>query len=321
MELSPGEFVLAGASGPVQAGDGLRVDSASHGDVVRGTVRNGTPFDLEQARVFVGKNWVRVDDLPAGAERTFEVPATPGGAHWRMPGQEAWDQEARWRGFEDGEAHRSEIVSYSLWQTSTSLPLGEPLRPGQALVAAWTRDFRPTLRLGERSHRPAGRTLVLAYGDVAAPGEGALDPLDVIREEVRGVQYLGPEPGWDEVDVSAGPLVLRFTLPRDPQAPLILAAPASLQRLEIWRNGAWEDVQVTVPAPGPVPEGEVVPRILPQPDGGFAPPGQPDDERLDTRIDQALPPVDGRVLYLRVTQDPEAAAGHAGWAFDLREQR
>jgi hypothetical protein len=247
LDLGPGEFALAAASGRVDVGDGLVVSARSEGDRISGTVTNSTPFELSAISVFVGKNFQQVGALAPGAEASFDVAASPIGDHWDMPGQKAWQQHNRFGNFEPVD---ESPVSYALWQAATSLPWGEPLSTGRVLVAGWTRDYTPTLRLGDRTVRPEGRTLVLAHGDVEYVS-GPLDALDVRREEVRGKQFLGPEPGWDEVDGSSGPLVMRFTLPRPAEAELVLVAPVGLQSLDVWTGSAWRPVEVPQPEDPP----------------------------------------------------------------------
>jgi len=314
LELGPGEFALAAASGRVDAGDGLVVAARSEGDRISGTVTNSTAFDLSAVSVFVGKSFQQLGDIAAGAEKTFDLSSSPTGDHWDLPGQQAWQQQNRFQNFGPSDPTDEGPVSYALWQAATSLAWGDPLSTGRVLAAGWTRDYTPSLRLGDRSVRPQGRTLVLAHGDVEYVS-GPLDALDIRREEVRGKQFLGPEPGWDEVDATSGPLVMRFTLPRPAEAELVLVAPVGLESLDVWTGSEWRAVEV--PQLEQQPDGRfqiqpLPPDVVPQPDGGILRGGS---------VEYPLGSVEGTVVYVRAQQRGDGLPTHAGWAFDLKEAR
>lgn len=327
MPLNPDQFGIMGAAGPVEAGEGLIVSASGEGKRIRGTVRNATPFTLQQVHVLVAKNSVELGGLAPGEQRSWKLATKPSRPHFAVPAQELWpDATLHSPGDPDGP------VLHDLWRLAGQAFGPDFLAPGDAVAVGWTRDYRPELEVLGAPTRPEGRTLVVGRAAVRY-GSGRVRGLAAHRSQVRGPTPTDVEPGWDQLFTN-DPLVLRFDLPpgADPDADLALRGPEGLDRVEVWTGDRWKTVHEAQRSTGATPPGGFA---QPQPYVQVQPP-------LPQQFHQVPPSVRGRILaqrfqgpevamadyelgvtgrtvYVRITQ-PDTPALHSAWAFTLAEK-
>ena len=223
--LDAGQFGMVAGRGPAPGAGSLEVTaSTGAGGRVTGTVRNPTAFTLEEVAVFAGADGALVGTMGPGEQRDWTVTnpgaVDRGGAEFRL-----------WSSMRNGD--QGAALDMGLWQAAMQSG-GSNLRAGGSVVAAgWTREFVPTVRMGGRTARPEGRTLLLArspvrLGTVADPIEAAVRQ-DVVRDPFSD--------RFDVVGRGSGSVV-RFVLPAGaPVSGLALRNPFG--GVELWYDGAW----------------------------------------------------------------------------------
>jgi hypothetical protein len=264
--LDANQFGLVSASGPSGLPGALEVTAVADGDSrAKGTVKNSTRFALEGAAVFMGWAAMEVGPLEPGQSREWQLFSPAGGMGGPPP---EFNVLGGFRGPMD-DSTRS-FTRLSLWDVAQRAGLASR-EPGEVVAVAWTRDYEPPVRVGGRSAKAKGQTLVLGSAAVAAGGRPAID-VAVRREVVR--------------TAGGGGSVFRFTFPEgvavDP-AQLLLRTP--IGPAEVWTGDAWTTLGCTdcgpstggggfaIPGPGFGP-----PTTVPCPPGatcGFAQPAVP----------------------------------------------
>lgn len=223
--LEAGQFGMVAGTGPAPAAGGLEVSALTNaGGRVTGTVRNPTAFTLEEVAVFVGTDGTVVGTMAPGEERdwTIQNPGQPGrgGVEFRL-----------WSSMRNGGPGAA--LDMGLWQAALRSG-GSNLRAGGAVLAAgWTREYVPTVRVGGRSARPEGRTLLLARAPVrlGAP----TDPVDAaVRQDVVRDPFGDRFSGVGRGSTS----VVRFVVPTG-AAVSGLVMRNSFGSAEFWQDGAW----------------------------------------------------------------------------------
>ncbi|HJV09447.1 MAG TPA: hypothetical protein VJ653_07185, partial [Acidimicrobiales bacterium] len=223
LPLDPGQFGMVQGTGPPPAeATGLEIKAEPlTGGQVSGTVRNTTPYRLESVAVFAGTDTTALGTLDAGEQRTFVMPAIGqrmdgGGAEFRI-----------WGGRDFGNPESAADIG--LWQAFTSTAGVNFMSPDALVAGGWTRDYRPEVRVGGRTARPEGRTLVLSRQEIDVGVSGAAT-MAARREIVREpFNRFGPPLG--------GASVVRFTFP--PGADTSKLVLRSLGAAEVWQDGAW----------------------------------------------------------------------------------
>ncbi|HEX2118317.1 MAG TPA: hypothetical protein VHF91_03970, partial [Acidimicrobiales bacterium] len=227
LPLEAGQFGVVHAAGPVPAldGGGLRVTAtADAAGRISGTVHNPTPFRLEEVAIFTGSDATMLGTLDAGERRGFALLNT---------GQFADGAEFRvWAGPGPGFGGPVQgTADFGLWEAATAAAGPNFRAPGAVVAAGWTRAFEPEIRLGSRTVRPEGRTLVVAREQVGAAPEASL-AASVHREVVRD-PFANRFPGGRPAGT-----VVRFILPDGADTSnLVLRSPFGAA--ELWEDGAW----------------------------------------------------------------------------------
>jgi hypothetical protein len=302
LELAVGQYGIVRAGGPGklpaasgEPGGGLEMTAEADeaGTGVRGTVRNRTPWTLEEAFVFVGGGVEPVGSLRPGQKKEWSVANLRGG-----------DQDGRdWArsfwgdtGGRDSATGPDGVVKLPGWQSVRAELGSEALPPGSATAVGWTRRYQPDVRVDGQRKTLEGRTAILGRAPVVAAA-GQAPGVAVRREVVRGnwPSSFGCCPGADDQTV------VRFVLPAgtDPGRGLTLQGRVRFQTLEYWAAGAWQQVGGAVAAPG---GGQVIRKF---PGGGFVVPAVP--VTPTTSIVVAPPPPDLPVTT--VTTIPAGVAG------------
>lgn len=223
--LDAGQFGMVAGTGPAPGAGGLAV-SASTGAAgrVTGTVRNPTAFTLDEVAVFAGSDGALVGALAPGEERDWTVanPGAPGrgGAEFRL-----------WSNMRNGGP--GVALDMGLWQAAMQSG-GANLRAGGSVVAAgWTREFVPTVRMGGRTARPEGRTLLISRSPVSVGA--AADPIEAaVRQDVVRDPFGDRFNGVGRASGS----VVRFVVPAGASpSGLVLRNPFG--NVEFWQEGAW----------------------------------------------------------------------------------
>ena len=223
--LDAGQFGMVAGTGPVPGAGALEVSALTNaGGRVTGTVRNPSAFTLEEVAVFVGTDGTVVGTMAPGDERdwTIQNPRAPNraGVEFRL-----------WSSMANGGPGAA--LDMGLWQAAMQ-STGSSLRSGGSVVAAgWTREHVPSVRMGGRTARPEGRTLLLAQGPVRLGA--AADPIEsAVRQDVVRDPF---SDRFNAVDRGSGSVV-RFVLPAGaPAANLVLRHPFG--GAELWQDGAW----------------------------------------------------------------------------------
>ena len=230
LPLDPGQFGMVYGTGPAPDGaGGLEVDAAVEpGGRITGSVRNATAFRMESVAVFAGSDVTMVGRLSPGEKRTFAmtnigVPGMGGrGAEFRM-----------WGGMGMGPGDPERVTDLGLWHAALTSRGVNFLSPDSVVAGGWTRDFDPELRVGGRTTRPEGRTLVLGRTSVALPGSGST-PLAARRDIVRE-----PFSNPGRAPVRGAGTVVRFVLPHGADTSnLVLRSPFG--SADIWQDGGWQ---------------------------------------------------------------------------------
>lgn len=262
--LDANQFGLVAATGPSGIPGALELTATADGESrARGTVKNATRFPLEGAAVFMGWAAMEVGPLEPGQSREWQLFSPAGGMGGPPPEfnvlgafREPMDDSTR------------SFTRLSLWDVAQRAGLVSR-EPGEAVAVGWTSDYQPPVRVGGRSARAQGQTLVV--GNAAVTG-GANPVVDVaVRREV--VRTAG-----------GGGSVYRFTLPDGAavdSAKLVLRTPTG--PAEVWTGEAWTTIGCT--DCGPLGGADVridpgfgPPTTVPCPPGvacGFAQPARP----------------------------------------------
>lgn len=225
LALDVGQFGIAHASGPAPNAGGLEVIASPDGAHVTGTVRNRTAFALDDVAVFVGTAATPVGNLAAGEQRTFTAPAASSGT-----GNGPFGDFAIWGG-PSGSQGRDGQADFALWQAAVQSGGINFTAPDRVVVAGWTREFAPAVRVSGGTARPQGRTLVIGRQQLPSVPRGATS-LAAHRDIVR-------DPTSAKL-TGAGTFasVARFVLPEGADTSnLVLATSAG--PVELWQDGAW----------------------------------------------------------------------------------
>ena len=235
MPLNAGQFGMVQATGPV-AGDaagagGLQVNaSLDAGGRVIGSVRNSTHYRLGGVAIFIGSEASSIGDLDPGEEHPFAV--NVGQARFDGSNGEFLVWGTLGVGTPDG------VADFGLWQAAQSAG-GVNLRSPDAVVAAgWTRDYAPEVRIGGRSSKPDGRTVVLGRTGVRPPATGPTTTAarrDIVRDPFSN-RFGGPFRG--------GGSVVRFVLPEGADTSNLVFSNL-FGSAEIWQDGAWQPAVCT----------------------------------------------------------------------------
>lgn len=238
LPLDTGQFGMVQARGPAEgAGEGGLEISATEqaGGQIAGEVRNRTAFRLDEVAVFAHGDAVLVGDLAPGATETFTVHSGQG----RMGGGNA---EFRvWGGFQGqfpGNTADS-VTDFGLWQAALQTGGVNLLSPGAVVAAGWTRDYVPEVRVGSRTAKPEGRTVVLGRQELRPPATGKTSVAarrDIVRDPFGN--RFGPG------GFRGGGSVLRFVLP-DGADTSNLVMNNLFGSAEVWQDGAWKPAACT----------------------------------------------------------------------------
>lgn len=297
LELGAGQFGVASAAGPAASSGGLSVTAHSAGDgQAAGTVRNDTPYALEETAVFVGGLGTSLGRLEPGEERQWAMPAdgrrrVDENEFDPFMGPEAtvWPEVSG----RFGRIDHDSVVNFPLWQVTAGNQF--LFRPsGVAVAVGWTREHRPAVLVDGQARRPVGRTALIARTPVEP--RGRITDTSVRSEVVRGMSDFVDGPG------RAGPpqLVVRATLPsgRRPVGRLVATifdggGPGGA---DVWLDGRWQGLQPDA-APGqaqaPVP-------VAPEP--AMRGPLRVIPDRFGPSTDYVVPPgaVQRGLVFLRV---------------------
>ncbi|MGI8809314.1 MAG: hypothetical protein ACR2KK_16050 [Acidimicrobiales bacterium] len=235
LPLEAGQFGMVHASGPAPDGGGLDVTATVEpGGRVAGSVRNGTPFRLDEVAVFVGSVPSRLGQLGPGEQRTFAVVDA---------GQLGIDRGdgAEFRVWGSGMVGTPEAaVDFGLWHAALRSGGLNFMSPDAVVAAGWTREFVPDVRIGGRAARPEGRTVVVGRQQVAPPVQGVASVAgrrDIVRD---GFSKSAPVPGPPAS-------VVRFVLPDGADtSKLVVTNPFG--PTELWQDGGWRTASCDDPA-------------------------------------------------------------------------
>ena len=242
--LEAGQFAMVHATGPAPGGGGLEVSAVLEaGGRLTGSVRNPTSFRLDDVAVFVGSTASIVGGLAPGEEQSFVLPNQ---GQLRMnggPGPEfqVW---GRFRGM-GAEAP----ADFGLWHAAMRSGGLNFLTPDAIVAAGWTREFVPDVRVGGRTVRPEGRTVVIGRQQLTPPAQGQASV--AVRRDIVRDPFANRGPGGSR---TAG-AVVRFVLPDGADtARLVLSSPFGPP--EIWQDGGWRTAGCDDPScRGPVGAG------------------------------------------------------------------
>jgi hypothetical protein len=231
LPLNAGQFGLAQGSGPVPEGSGLEVTATwGAGGRITGAVRNPTPFRLDAVAVFTGSAANLIGSLDAGQQREYAVAANIGPGMGLGPGGEfdVWGRFGPMPGADSP-------ADFGLWEAAIQMGGMNFLSPDSIVAAGWTRDFVPEVRVGGRTARPEGRTLVLGRQSIPPPAQGAAPAVarrDIVRDPFAN-RFKGAMGGSGSV--------ARFVLPEGADtAKLTVTSPFG--GAEIWVDGGWRTV-------------------------------------------------------------------------------
>ena len=231
LPLNAGQFGLAQAGGPAPDGSGLEVTATSGaGGRITGTVRNPTPFRLDAVAVFTGAAANLIGSLGPGEQRDYAVAANVGPGMGLGPGGEfdVWGRFGPMPGADSP-------ADFGLWQAATQMGGMNFLSPDSVVAAGWTRDFVPDVRVGGRTARPEGRTLVLGRQSITLAAQGVAATAarrDIVRDPFANRAKGG---------FGGSGSVARFVLPADADTTkLTITSPFG--GAEIWVDGGWRMV-------------------------------------------------------------------------------
>jgi hypothetical protein len=237
LPLDPGQFGMVVGKGPVTEAGGLEITTATieGGDRVTGSVRNPSPFPLEDVAVFAGTDVTLVGALGPGETQPFSVT-------WARP-ERVGDELAFkiWAGMRP--VSSTPPADFGLWQAALASAGSALMEPGAVVAAGWTDDFVPDVRVKGRTATPQGRTVVIGRRQVDPGSAGRLE-LTARREVVRdGFANRRGLPGFPGS-------VVRFVLPGGADTTkLVLRSPFG--GAELWQDGAWRPAVCRGPACGP----------------------------------------------------------------------
>ncbi|MGH9280269.1 MAG: hypothetical protein ACRD12_19480 [Acidimicrobiales bacterium] len=235
--LDAGQFAVVSGRGPAGVQGQLEVHASSDADgVVTGTVRNGTPFDLDGLALLVGNSGTRLGPLAAGQMQEWTV----NGAGIPLGGQPPVEFTIWGRPAMTESSQRDMLTSLALWNAARRAGVPTPDR-GQPVAVGWTRQYELPVTSGDSDARPRGQTLVLGTGPVIVRGPRATD----VSVQTQVVRSSAPRGGT----------VVRFGLPDvdhtiDP-AKLILRT--TMSAAEVWNGEAWAALPCSGPTCQPVP--------------------------------------------------------------------
>jgi hypothetical protein len=201
--------------------------AADAGGQVSGTIKNGTPFTLEDGAVFVGGDATVLGTFAPGEQRPFTIARTDqtgkgmGAADellWGNPRSQGLDAPA----------------DIGLWQAAERSGGLNFMAPSALVAVGWTRDYMPDVRVGGRTVQPKGRTVVIGRRDVTPVARGAADPAvrrDIVRDPFS--TRLGGGAG------GAGS-VARFVLPEGADTSKLVIK-SGFGAAQVWQDGAWMD--------------------------------------------------------------------------------
>lgn len=258
LPLEAGQFGMVHASGPAPGMGGLEITSTLEpGGRIAGSVRNPTSFRLDDVAVFAGSTASLVGQLAPGEERAFAVAGA--GAGLRMDGGGGAEFQV-WAGLRTQSP--DEAADFGLWHAALRDGGLNFLSPDAVVAAGWTRDFVPDVRVGGRTARPEGRTLVLGRTQLVPSAQGPARPAarrDIVRDPFANRGRGG------------GGSVVRFVLPAGADtSKLVLTSPFGAA--ELWQDGGWRPAPCDVPACRPVFQDGFRPACPP---GVACPPGPP----------------------------------------------
>jgi hypothetical protein len=227
LPLEAGQFGMVQGTGPAAGQDtgGLEITAVTGaGGQVEGSVRNTTPFTIEDAAVLLGANATFMGSIGPGEQRPFIM--TEFDAR-QMGGPSA--EALLWGGMrgQDPDAPSDS----ALWDVAMRLGGVNFMAPGVVVAAGWTRDYVPEIRVGSRTVKPEGRTVVLGRQQVT-PAAVDRDTLsarrDIVRDPFANRFAGGPRGGS----------VVRFVLPDGADTSnLVLRSPFGAA--EVWQSSGW----------------------------------------------------------------------------------
>jgi len=245
LPLEAGQFGMVQGTGPAAGGPdtgGLEITSVARtGGKLEGTLRNTTSFQLEEVAVLVGSEAAPMGSLGPGEQRPFSLSNIDASRN-RGPSAEAQMWGGMRRPDLDGPS------DFSLWEVAMRLGGVNFISPGAVVAAGWTRDYMPEVRVGSRTVKPEGRTIVLGRQPVVpAPDDRSMAAVrrDVVRDPFAN-RFAGPPRGGP-----AGGGVVRFVLPHGADtSKLVVTSPFG--GAEIWQGGAWAPATCDTPGCGVV---------------------------------------------------------------------
>jgi len=249
LPLASGEFGVFNASGPAPLTGRLEVTAASAADgQAQGTVKNGLPFALDDAVVFVEGRRAMIGHLSPGEQKDWSV----AGDRIVDPSMsEPWSSNpGAWR--------PNWLVNLSLWQSAQD-DIGQDGDPtGTAMAVGWTRDWQPVVNVDGRERRAPGRTAVVGRATVTPSGRRLTD-LTVAADTVRGPS-LNPFRGKFIGNSTGEATVVKVTLPAGAAAAgtaggradaakvrgsqLALRTSLRLSDVAVWQDGAWRHLEI-----------------------------------------------------------------------------
>ena len=293
LPLEAGQFGLVQGTGPAAGPEtgALEITAVTRpGGQIEGSIRNTTPFQLEDAAVFVGSDATFMGSIGPGEQRPFSVSKVDAPQRGGPP-----PEALLWGGMrgQDPDAPSD----FALWDAAMRVGGVNFVSPGAVVAAGWTRDYMPEVRVGSRTVKPEGRTVILGRQQVA-PAADDRSTMAVRRDIVRD-PFANRFAGGGR-----GQSVVRFVLPEGADtSKLVLRNPFGVG--EIWQGGAWTfatcDTAACVGASGPG-QGVGGARVMPAcPPGVPCPPqiaGGPRGGNADLPVPAAA--VRDGVVYVRV---------------------
>lgn len=239
-EVDAGGFVLLGAVGPASNFDGaLEIEARSSAPgVIVGTITNRLDVDLGDVGIFADTAGKNIGAIAAGQSVDFELASAPVNAVNGQPVEfNVWPGAVPSDWFGNGNRPFTPgDVNLGLWGEVTARSSVNARSVGDLVVAGWTdklvSPIDPAVGLG--------RTLVMARAAIA-PSGGVVTNVAVQRDLVRSGSELGSNfqinNGW------GGGTMVRFVLP-DTTDELVLQLPASQQRVDVFDDGVWRQLDV-----------------------------------------------------------------------------
>ena len=239
-EVDAGGFVLLGAVGPASNFDGaLEIEARSSAPgVIVGTITNRLDVDLSDVGIFADTAGKNIGEIAAGESVDFELASAPVNPVNGQPVEfNVWPGAVPSDWFGNGNrASEPGNVNLSLWGEVAARSSVNARSVGDLVVAGWTDELASPID-------PAvglGRTLVMGRAAIA-PAGGVVTNVAIQRDLVRSGSELGSNfqinNGW------GGGTMVRFVLP-DTTDELVLQLPASQQRVDVFDDGVWRQLDV-----------------------------------------------------------------------------